>query len=169
MSRSSKIRGNDNGDMKPLEGKATHVGHKRRALGDITNATTMEEGKENIKKVATFPMVSTVVASVESNEMMVDESVPTFDDRPYMLRPSDDIDSRDALNPLLVSSYVNNMYEHFSAAEKQFVINSFYMTSQPYINDKMRCILVDWLVSEYQEFVEKYTNAKYNICRWKCI
>lgn len=129
-------------DGKQGEGKAANVGQKRRALGDITNASSMDDGKEATKKVATMPVVS-----LNMNMMVDDEPMSMQPERSYMQRPSDDIDSRDASNPLLVSTYVNSMYDHFGAVERQYMINAKYMLSQPYINDKMRCILIDWLVS----------------------
>jgi hypothetical protein len=139
----AKFTGDNAGESKAVE-KSGLGNNKRRALGDITNATAADEGKEANKKVAIVPSMS-----YRSNEvdMSDDTSNAMVDDRSYMQRPSDDIDSRDAGNPLLVSTYVNDMYEHFSAMEKQYVVNSNYMTSQPYINDRMRCILVDWLVN----------------------
>ena len=67
-------------------------------------------------------------------------------DRPYMLRPSDDIDVRDSENPLLVTDYVNEMYNIFNEQEVLLAVNHKYMTTQPYVNEKMRCILIDWMV-----------------------
>lgn len=64
-----------------------------------------------------------------------------------MSRPSDDIDARDVDNPLLCTEYVNKMYDVFSGLERDIALNPEYMTMQPYINEKMRAILCDWLVS----------------------
>jgi hypothetical protein len=104
---------------------------KRRALGDITNSVREEEPKDFLKKV---PM---------------QEEVAEEDDRVYMNRPCDDIDSRDNDNPLLVTDYVNDMYENFSQLEKEFCVNHKYMDQHDAINEKMRAILIDWLVSFY--------------------
>lgn len=68
-------------------------------------------------------------------------------DRPYMQREADNIDARDAANPLLCTCVVNDMYEWFGKVEKGIMTNPAYMTTgQPHINERMRCILVDWLV-----------------------
>lgn len=102
---------------------------KRRVLGDITNAAREEEPRDFLKKVSMQEVV------VENN------------DRVYMNRPCDDIDSRDNDNPLLVTDYVNDMYDNFSELEKEFSVSQKYMDKHESINEKMRAILIDWLVS----------------------
>ena len=37
--------------------------------------------------------------------------------------------------------------------EKEYIVNSTYMTSQPYVNERMRSILVDWLVNFLNLFI----------------
>lgn len=112
-------------------------GVKRRALGDITNNASEEEPKDTLTK-----KIQVVDDFAHTN----DEHNLTSESRPYMLRPCDEIDARDNDNPLLVTCYVNEIYEHFSNLEKEFMVNPNYMTKQEFINDKMRSILVDWLV-----------------------
>jgi len=123
---------------------------RRRALGDITNAFGNDEGKENNKK----PVIasSTLQQSDIGIEVLDDVIANDFSDRSYMQRPSDDIDARDAGNPLLASSYVNPLFEHFGVLEKEYSVNPGYMANQPYINDRMRCILIDWLVEVHLKF-----------------
>lgn len=141
---------------------------KRRALGDISNNINNTTGrqddgsKENVSKkpvlqqhVQQQPRVADIIqhiveptVSMEINEnAMVTSTEDELNLRVYMQRASDNIDARDAGNPLLVTEYVDPMYDHFRAAELEFLVNCNYMNSQPNINDKMRAILVDWLVS----------------------
>lgn len=149
------------GEMKQEAPKPTGVA-KRRALGDISNINNTsgrhdEGGKENVAKkpvlqqhvqprVSDVPHQSMVEPTIEHNEnaMVTTEESGV---RPYMQRPSDNIDARDAGNPLLVTEFVDQMYDNFRAAELEFLVNPNYMNQQPNINDKMRAILVDWLVS----------------------
>jgi hypothetical protein len=113
---------------------------KRRALGDITNAYSQDEAKDsNAAKKPVFAMVDS------SNPNTARASGDP--DRDYMNRESDDIDARDAGNPLLATCYVNEMYQNFGQLERQYAVNPNYMTNQPYVNERMRSILVDWLVS----------------------
>jgi cyclin B len=82
-----------------------------------------------------------------------DEHMTTdCDDRFYMQRPSDDIDVRDEGNPLHCTSYINQMYDIFGMIEKEKKVNHEYMANQPYVNDRMRSILVDWLVEVHLKF-----------------
>lgn len=113
---------------------------KRRALGDITNANADDEQRDVVAK---RPQV--VIAQQDT---MNDDAFSISSDRAYMQRACDDIDGRDSDNPLLVTSYVNEMYENFNELEQQFRVNANYMSNrQEFINEKMRSILVDWLVS----------------------
>ena len=58
----------------------------------------------------------------------------------------DNIDERDAENPLCVTEYVSDMYEHFRSKEPSTSVRPTFMEDQPHINEFMRSILVDWLV-----------------------
>lgn len=139
--------------------KATGVA-KRRALGDISNINNAgrheEGGKENVAKKPVLqqhvqPSMPILSQNIMEPSMDHNENVMMTTDDPngrvYMQRPSDNIDARDAGNPLLVTEYVDKMYENFRFAEQEYLVNPQYMTHQPHINDKMRAILVDWLVS----------------------
>lgn len=116
--------------------------NRRRALGDITNAYANDDVKENNKK----PLFAAPSIAQSDIGLEVVEEMTGTSDRSYMQRPSDDIDSRDNGNPLLASSYVGPMFDHFHALEKEYKVSHTYMSNQPYINDRMRCILIDWLV-----------------------
>ena len=86
------------------------------------------------------------------------ETEMDVDGRIHMQRAADDIDSRDNGNPLLCTAYVNEMYNIFFDAERQEqrvqtgVNPSGYMVNQPHINEKMRAILIDWLVEVHLKF-----------------
>lgn len=129
-------------------GKVMPAAKNRRALGDITNSVSTDQnaaGKDGAKKqqsVLSMPLPSqTIQAEVSIAEMVL------ADDRVYMQREADDIDSRDADNPLLCATHVNRMYDVFGEQEKQVKVNPAFMLSQPFINERMRTILIDWLVS----------------------
>jgi hypothetical protein len=122
---------------------------RRRALGDITNAYSGEETKENfmVKKPLVNLSQPTINEPIAPQVVSVRNAEDLQNDpRTYMQRPCDDIDSRDSDNPLLVTDYVNDMYVHFYEREKQYAVNPNYMFKQSLVSDKMRCILIDWLV-----------------------
>lgn len=66
--------------------------------------------------------------------------------------PPDDIDERDSDDPLCATSYVQDMYEHFRLKEASTSVRPVYMEDQQYINERMRSILVDWLVEVHLKF-----------------
>jgi len=66
--------------------------------------------------------------------------------------PADDIDERDSDDPLCATSYVQDMYEHFRSKEMSTSVRPLYMEDQQYINERMRSILVDWLVEVHLKF-----------------
>ena len=141
---SKKLKSNDEKATVP-SGVSTRS--TRRALGDITNANAADApGREAVKKPTLHHITSEVVEAPSVAPSIESDDVMDEDDRSYMRRESDDIDARDANNPLLCTEYVNEMYIHFNDVERQFMVQPSYMTTQPYVNEKMRCILIDWLV-----------------------
>lgn len=139
MNRQATDRGFGMGIEKP---SSKPVNTKRRALGDITNSVADDESKVAQNKTPVF------VARPSVQEMQIAESKDDYDmmDRPYMQRAVDDIDGRDIDNPLLCTDYVNQMYGHFGVLEREFAVKCNYMAKQDFVNEKMRCILADWLV-----------------------
>jgi hypothetical protein len=105
----------------------------RRAFGDITNS--MQTGAFDDATGASLMKPSAMVIS-----------------RPYMERPCDDIDSKDDSNPFLASTYVNPMYVVLQQQERDIAVSPDYMSKQLFINDKMRCILYDWMIEVHLKF-----------------
>ena len=63
-----------------------------------------------------------------------------------------DIDSADKHNPLAATEYVNCIYNYYRRVEPDTNVEDTYMVSQADINDKMRAILIDWLVEVHLKF-----------------
>lgn len=70
----------------------------------------------------------------------------------YQYGPADNIDERDADDPLCATDYVQDMYQHFRGKEGLTSVRPLYMENQPHINERMRSILVDWLVEVHLKF-----------------
>jgi G2/mitotic-specific cyclin-B, other len=64
----------------------------------------------------------------------------------------DDIDERDKDDPLCATTYVADMYAHFREKELLTSVRPGFMESQLHINERMRAILVDWLVEVHLKF-----------------
>ncbi|KAK6476807.1 G2/mitotic-specific cyclin-B2 [Huso huso] len=63
----------------------------------------------------------------------------------------DDIDADDAENPQLCSAYVKDIYQYLRQIEVQQSIRARYLEGQE-VNDRMRAILVDWLIQVHSRF-----------------
>jgi hypothetical protein len=70
----------------------------------------------------------------------------------YQFGVPDNIDDRDAEDQLCVTAYVQDMYCHFREKEAASSVRPLYMESQLHINERMRSILVDWLVEVHLKF-----------------
>ncbi|CAH2076221.1 unnamed protein product [Thlaspi arvense] len=62
-----------------------------------------------------------------------------------------DIDSADATNDLAAVEYVEDIYSFYKSVESEWRPTD-YMRSQPEINEKMRLILVEWLIDVVVRF-----------------
>ncbi|XP_076899276.1 G2/mitotic-specific cyclin S13-7-like [Bidens hawaiensis] len=62
-----------------------------------------------------------------------------------------DIDAEDVNNELAVVEYVEDIYKFYKSVEDETKVHD-YKHSQPEINDKMRAILIDWLIEVHNKF-----------------
>lgn len=59
----------------------------------------------------------------------------------------DDLDAEDKGDPLMVSEYVNDIFDYMRELEDKFVVkNPDYMKIQTHLNWNSRSILIDWLI-----------------------
>ncbi|XP_018462509.1 cyclin-B2-4 [Raphanus sativus] len=63
-----------------------------------------------------------------------------------------DIDSSDKNNSLAVVEYINDLYDFYKNNECRSCVPPNYMEIQPDINERMRAILVDWLIEVHYKF-----------------
>ncbi|XP_059808443.1 G2/mitotic-specific cyclin-B2 isoform X2 [Hypanus sabinus] len=63
----------------------------------------------------------------------------------------EDIDAEDGGNPQLCSQYIKDIYKYLHQLEMQQTIRPHYLEGQE-INERMRAILVDWLVQVHSRF-----------------
>jgi len=63
-----------------------------------------------------------------------------------------DIDAPDLGNELACSIYVSDIYKHYREVEADTQTQPIYMQVQTDINDRMRAILIDWLVEVHLKF-----------------
>jgi cyclin B len=160
------------GEIKP-KNVAGHGRQNRKVLGDIGNLVTGRDvatGKDVAKK-AKQPQQQTkaevIVISPDENE----KCKPHFSRRTHIrgtktftatLRARSkaasglkdaviDIDAVDANNELAAVEYVEDIFKFYRTVEEEGGIKD-YIGSQPEINEKMRSILIDWLVDVHRKF-----------------
>lgn len=64
----------------------------------------------------------------------------------------EDIDAEDKENPLLASEYITDIYAYMRKMEITYHVGSSYMEGKRDITERMRTILVDWLVQVHLKF-----------------
>ncbi|BAT77428.1 Cyclin-B2-3 G2/mitotic-specific cyclin-B2-3 [Vigna angularis] len=63
-----------------------------------------------------------------------------------------DIDACDRTDPLAVVEYIDDIYSLYKKIEDSSCVSPNYMTNQFDINERMRAILVDWLIEVHYKF-----------------
>ncbi|KAL7104099.1 hypothetical protein ACP275_08G223300 [Erythranthe tilingii] len=63
-----------------------------------------------------------------------------------------DIDGCDAKDPLAVVEYVDDLFAYYKKMENSSCVSPEYMAQQSDINERMRAILIDWLIEVHHKF-----------------
>lgn len=66
--------------------------------------------------------------------------------------PHDDLDKEDAMDPMMVSEYVEEIFAYLQVLEVESLPNPSYMENQKELQWKMRSILVDWIIEVHLKF-----------------
>lgn len=117
---------------------------------NITNKLDKSNARGIIKEERVVKL-SVRIDDEVNKEILPNKADKKFQNNPstYQL-PCDDIDERDKNELLCATEYVEDMYEYFRSKEASAKPN--YMESQPHINEKMREILIDWLIDVHYKF-----------------
>ncbi|EEF52862.1 cyclin-B2-3 isoform X2 [Ricinus communis] len=86
-------------------------------------------------------------AMLEEIDRMEEVEMEDVVEEPFM-----DIDSYDKKNPLAVVEYIDDLYNFYRKAELSSCAPSNYMSQQSDINERMRGILIDWLIEVHYKF-----------------
>ncbi|CAA3029957.1 G2/mitotic-specific cyclin-2-like [Olea europaea var. sylvestris] len=131
------------------------------------NASQMALSHETCQEDAKKPKTTV-------NEFTIWEDIPLTDveDQPVSMSPEQseteitekdqmedifeetimDIDSCDAKNSLAVVDYVEDLYAYYKKMENCSCVSPGYMVKQYDINERMRAILIDWLIEVHHKF-----------------
>lgn len=64
----------------------------------------------------------------------------------------DDLDAEDALDPMMASEYVDEIFEYLYKMEKVYMPNPQYFSLQKEFNPRMRGVLMDWIIQVQLKF-----------------
>ncbi|KAG5542562.1 hypothetical protein RHGRI_022181 [Rhododendron griersonianum] len=97
---------------------------------------------------------SPVPMFVQHTEAMLDEIDRMDEDEMEDIpeKPVSDIDSADKKNPLAVVEYIDDLYAYYKRVESSSCVSPNYMAQQSDLNEKMRGILIDWLIEVHYKF-----------------
>ncbi|XP_076951269.1 cyclin-B2-4-like [Bidens hawaiensis] len=87
---------------------------------------------------------------VQHTESMLDE-IDKMDEDIYE-EPVLDIDEADKDDPLAVVEYIDELYAHYKEQEILSCVSPTYLSQQHDITDRMRAILIDWLIEVHYKF-----------------
>ncbi|KYR02275.1 G2/M-specific cyclinB [Tieghemostelium lacteum] len=92
--------------------------------------------------------IATMETEQQQDEMMIQEDVQMLDCKEV----PENIDLFDANDPQCVGEYVNEIFQYYREKEQVDRINPDYMSSQYQITEKMRAILIDWMMAVHVRF-----------------
>ncbi|KAI9508085.1 cyclin-like protein [Russula earlei] len=128
-----------------MEAEANRVFKKRR-----TSSEPPEDRKEEAKEQAGAGDQIHDIAEKELQKHLQDiereaEADPNGPDW-------EDLDAEDVDDPMMVSEYVNEIFDYLKVVEQNTLPNPNYMDSQKDLAWKMRGILTDWLIQVHTRF-----------------
>ncbi|KAL1209401.1 Cyclin-B2-3 [Cardamine amara subsp. amara] len=117
-----------------------------RIIIDVDDSDKEEEGDFN------EPMfVQHTEAMLEENDQMEKEIEMEDADKEEEERVID-IDACDKKNPLAVVEYIDDIYTFYKKFEELSCVPPNYMDNQQDLNERMRGILIDWLIEVHYKF-----------------
>ena len=144
--------------MQDVSNRAAEGGNGAKA-GNVSKRVTRSSVNVNVnnhegtREDVEVEILNNASAPEPANEAVAQTtSYPLINGSYQYSAPPDDIDQRDSDDPLCATSYVQDMYEHFRGKETETSVRPQYMENQPFINERMRSILVDWLVEVHLKF-----------------
>ncbi|KAH9305228.1 hypothetical protein KI387_009632, partial [Taxus chinensis] len=121
------------------------------------SAVHFEDCKALENEVITWSRAALLKSDIESMIIDLTEEDEDYDECCEMETeeaedPMHNIDEPDKSNPLAVADYVEDIYRSYHEREVISCVPPDYMSHQSDINEKMRAILVDWIIEVHLKF-----------------
>lgn len=147
-------------ENKAMKGKtfASSKDNSRRALAPICAnqgaAVSKKIKKQKVTNGKSSERAAAIVASIQNqNELKTPKVQEVIMQTDLMsILSVEDIDQYDRENAQMCSEYVKDVYEYIFELEKRFAVEPTYMVNQKDITERMRSILIDWLVEVHLKF-----------------
>ncbi|NP_001081268.1 G2/mitotic-specific cyclin-B2 [Xenopus laevis] len=141
------------GNKVTVRGKPPAVKQSSNAVAKPSKMAATKVANVKTKHVPVKPVVAEAAPKVPSPVPMdvslkEEELCQAFSDA---LTSVEDIDADDGGNPQLCSDYVMDIYNYLKQLEVQQSVHPCYLEGKE-INERMRAILVDWLVQVHSRF-----------------
>ncbi|PKU63897.1 Cyclin-B2-2 [Dendrobium catenatum] len=128
------------------------IGSERQKRSQPVQSTSSVGGCDSID-VDDFVSANDIpLPMVEEIEEMVDCELKEVEMEDLEAKLLMEIDSCDSNNPLAVVNYVNDIYSFYRETEELGCASPNYMSNQLDINERMRAILIDWLIEVHYKF-----------------
>ncbi|KAL0404780.1 UNVERIFIED_CONTAM: G2/mitotic-specific cyclin-2 [Sesamum radiatum] len=136
---------------KPAQKKAATTKPKPEEIIEISPDTTevAEEKDKPLKEKAGEKSLKKKAPTLTSTLTARSKAASGMSNKPKVQIV--DIDAADVNNDLAVVEYVDEIYKFYKSVENEGRAHD-YMDSQPEINEKMRAILIDWLIQVHHKF-----------------
>ncbi|XP_010467538.1 PREDICTED: cyclin-B2-1-like [Camelina sativa] len=127
----------------------------------VTRSGVEEETKKRLKPTvpSSNDFGDSIFVDEEEDEATLDQPMPEADlmeeiemEDVTVEEPVLDIDVLDAKNSLAAVEYVQDLYAFYRTMESFSCVPVDYMMHQIDLNDKMRAILIDWLIEVHDKF-----------------
>ncbi|KFB48450.1 AGAP004962-PA-like protein [Anopheles sinensis] len=128
-----------------------HVGLKREE-SQLSLRSLAKQNRKGQQKTSCSSASSTEDIAQSSNVPAKTERLDTHSQK--LLESIENIDINDAANPILLSEYVNDIYNYLNRLESTpgYALQENFLDGQKEVTHKMRTILIDWINEVHHQF-----------------
>ncbi|XP_061373086.1 G2/mitotic-specific cyclin-2-like [Gastrolobium bilobum] len=169
---SKRVLSEKHGTFEKKPADPVHRPITRRFAAQIASSqqSCAEETKKSNPSMSNLNVIGNSISLDDAHKLPEDQPVPMSLEQtePPMHSDSDemeevemediveeplmDIDSCDANNPLAIVEYIEDLHTNYRKFEGISCVSQNYMAQQLDINERMRAILIDWLIEVHDKF-----------------
>jgi len=138
---------------KPFQNQSNQNGSKRGVLEDISNRT-----KGFLSSVGLTTATKSNIQQSQQKQINIKPNDPQLQHVQVSASsireslPLDEVDLSEQTKPRYCTLYVNDIFRNFRENEIKYMAPYDYMSSQDDINEKMRAMLINWMIEVHHKF-----------------